>query len=125
MSDNSSSSSSKKRIREEPEEENGVEHDLGPSPPKDFKQRKLKKHNVQFHSMYLQQLPNQEQYERSYMHRAPLTHIEVTKTDFIITISSEGMVKFWKKEPTGIRFYKLIRAHMGTFLILLQISYGR
>lgn len=102
--------SSKKRQREDKHEDD----DVGPLPSAPTKQAKLKKRNVQFHSMYLEQLPNQEQYEKSYMHRAPLTHIEVTKTDFIITVSSDGYVMFWKKEPTGIRFYRRIRAHMGT-----------
>lgn len=78
------------------------------------KKPKLKKRNAEFHSMYLSQLPNQDRYEKSYTHRASMTHIEVTKTDFIITASSEGQIMFWKKEPTGIKFYKQLRAHMGT-----------
>jgi peptidylprolyl isomerase domain and WD repeat-containing protein 1 len=104
-----SGSSSKKRQRDG----NDAEDDVGPLPSTESKQAKLKRRNVAFHSLYLQQLPNQDRYEKSYMHRVPLTHIEVTKTDFIITASSEGQVKFWKKEPTGIRFYKQLRAHMG------------
>lgn len=106
MTDNTS----KKRPREESEDGEV----LGPLPGGTNKKAKLKKPNVEFHSLYLSQLPNQPHYEKSYMHRAPLTHIEVSRTDFIITASSEGQVKFWKKEPSGIKFYKQLRAHMGT-----------
>jgi peptidylprolyl isomerase domain and WD repeat-containing protein 1 len=109
-----SAASSKKRQRDTADEED----DVGPLPNVPAKKTKLKKRNFQFHSFYLEQLPNQPLYERSYMHRAPLTHIEVSKTDFIITASSEGQVKFWKKEPTGIRFYKQLRAHMGSYSTL-------
>jgi len=101
---------SKKRQREEGEDDELV----GPQPGGSGSNKKPKRRNVEFHSLYLSQLPNQPHYEKSYMHRAPLTHIEVSKTDFIITASSEGQVKFWKKEPEGIKFYKQLRAHMGT-----------
>lgn len=110
--------SQKKRPREDAESD----QDVGPELPTASKQPKRKKPNMKFHALYLQQLPNQEQYEKSYMHRGTLTHIEVTKTDFIITVSSEGQVKFWKKEPSGIRFYKQLRAHMGMFRRSLAIA---
>lgn len=106
----------KKRQREVTDEE----EDVGPLPNHPPKKPKQKKRNVQFHSLYLDQLPSQAQYEKSYMHRAPLTHIEVAKTDFIITASSDGQIDFWKKEPTGIRFYKKIRAHMGSSYLHLN-----
>ncbi|KAJ1926475.1 Peptidyl-prolyl cis-trans isomerase cyp15, partial [Linderina macrospora] len=52
-------------------------------------------------------------YERSYMHRDILDHVVVTKTDFIITTSVDGHVKFWKKSSDkGIEFVKHFRAHM-------------
>lgn len=91
-----------------------VNEDEGPMPLPQAKKPKLKKKNAEFHSLYLSQLPNQDRYEKSYTHRAPMTHIEVTKTDFIITASSEGQIMFWKKEPTGIKLYKQLRAHMGS-----------
>lgn len=106
--------SSKKRQRDG----NDHDDDVGPLPVGQNKKQKLKKRNVEFHAMYQSQLPNQDRYEKSYTHRAPMTHIAVTKTDFIISASSEGQVMFWKKEPTGIRFYKQLRAHMGMFQVL-------
>jgi peptidylprolyl isomerase domain and WD repeat-containing protein 1 len=52
-------------------------------------------------------LPNCEQYEKSYMHRDVVTHIAVAKqTEFIVTGSADGQVKFWKKMLTGIEFVK-------------------
>ncbi|MEE6458392.1 hypothetical protein FKM82_000276 [Ascaphus truei] len=52
-------------------------------------------------------------YERSYMHRDVITHIVCTKTDFIITASHDGHVKFWKKVEEGIEFVKHFRSHLG------------
>lgn len=46
------------------------------------------------------------------MHRDVITHIVVTKTDFIITASVDGHVKFWKKMEEGIEFVKHFRSHM-------------
>lgn len=53
-------------------------------------------------------------YEKSYMHRDRVTHIVVArKTDFIITASVDGHVKFWKKLSDGIEFVKHYKAHLG------------
>ena len=38
---------------------------------------------------------------------------QVTCTDFIITTSIDGFIKFWKKQPRGIEFVKQYRAHVG------------
>lgn len=35
------------------------------------------------------------------------------RTEFIVTASCDGHVKFWKKNPEGIEFVKHFRAHMG------------
>lgn len=47
------------------------------------------------------------------MHRDIVTHILSTKTDFIITASIDGHVKFWKKIEEGIEFVKHFRSHLG------------
>lgn len=39
---------------------------------------------LKFEKLYLEKLPKAELYERSYMHREVVTHVLVTKTDFII-----------------------------------------
>ncbi|GBP50529.1 Peptidylprolyl isomerase domain and WD repeat-containing protein 1 [Eumeta japonica] len=100
-------------------EELGDEKDnwIGPMPsdvskalnPKAKKQRVL-----QFESLYLENLPSSETYERSYMHRDVVTYVVVTKTDFIITGSQDGHVKFWKKQEEGIEFVKHFRCHLST-----------
>ncbi|MGH0181103.1 UNVERIFIED_CONTAM: hypothetical protein FKN15_005958 [Acipenser sinensis] len=62
---------------------------------------------LEFERVYLDNLPSAAMYERSYMHRDVITHIACTKTDFIITASHDGHVKFWKKkEDAGIEFVK-------------------
>ncbi|XP_022087766.1 peptidylprolyl isomerase domain and WD repeat-containing protein 1-like isoform X2 [Acanthaster planci] len=47
------------------------------------------------------------------MHRDVITHIAVSKTEYIITASCDGHVKFWKKQDLGIEFVKHFRAHLG------------
>lgn len=75
-----------------------------------------KRKNEEFEPLYLENLPICENYERSYMHRDTITHLVVTCTDFIITGSVDGHVKFWKKQETGIEFVKHFRCHMGPIL---------
>merc|ERR1719336_1674496 len=52
-------------------------------------------------------------YERSFMHRDMVTHVVVTQTDFVVTASQDGHIKFWKKMEVGIEFVKHFRAHLG------------
>lgn len=49
-------------------------------------------------------------YEKSYMHKDQLDKvIYINKIDTLITISIEGMIKFWKKTSVGLEFIKEIR----------------
>jgi len=60
-------------------------------------------------------LPKAEMYERSYMHTDCLCAVLVTpKTDFIVTVSTDGHLKFWKKLPVDIIFVKHFRPHLGS-----------
>ncbi|KAG1751126.1 hypothetical protein EDB19DRAFT_1893208 [Suillus lakei] len=68
---------------------------------------------VPHEKLYLDHLPDAEQYYKSYMHRDFLSFVVVTKTDFIITTSVDGHLKFWKKQDEGIEFVKHFRAHMS------------
>ncbi len=64
--------------------------------------------------MYLDALPCAEMYERSYMHRDAVTHVAVApETDFFVTGSADGHLKFWKKRAEGVEFAKHFRAHLG------------
>ena len=63
----------------------------------------------------LKQLPCAALYERSYMHKETISHVLASQsTQFLITVSIDGHLKFWKKaNETGIEFAKHYRAHHG------------
>jgi peptidylprolyl isomerase domain and WD repeat-containing protein 1 len=64
--------------------------------------------------LYTDNLPKSAFYEHSYMHRDVVTHIVVSKpTEFVITASCDGHVKFWKKMKDNIEFVKHFQAHLG------------
>ena len=55
-----------------------------------------------------------QRYEVSYMHKDIVNHIlAAVKYEFILTISIDGFVKFWKKSQAGITFVKAVKAHGG------------
>jgi peptidylprolyl isomerase domain and WD repeat-containing protein 1 len=81
---------------------------VGPSPPP-LKRAKVLEHE----HLFTQELPNTDQYETSLMHRDVVNYCFVTKTDFLITTSIDGHVKFWKKVEKGVEFVKHFRAHLG------------
>lgn len=99
----------------ESENESDSEELVGPSLSEAAqpKKRKVLPHE----QLYLDLLPSAESYEKSYMHRDVITHCTVSATDFIITASCDGHIKFWKKMETGIEFVKHFRSHLGIFLI--------
>ena len=39
--------------------------------------------------------------------------LQATNSDFFITGSTDGFVKFWKKQPIGVEFVKMYRSHLG------------
>ncbi|KAI9597332.1 peptidyl-prolyl cis-trans isomerase cyp15 [Syncephalis fuscata] len=96
--------------------------DIGPAMPSvDVRgseaQKKKRKRALAHEELYTEQLPCAEMYERSYMHRDVLCTVDLTgmaiSTDFIITTSIDGHLKFWKKMDMGIEFVKHYRAHLG------------
>ncbi len=73
--------------------------------------------------IHLSRLPTSTIYEKSYMHRVPLSHVIVTpRTGFIITASLEGTIKVWKKVKGDIKFVKNFRAH-SSFITALVTSH--
>jgi peptidylprolyl isomerase domain and WD repeat-containing protein 1 len=58
------------------------------------------------------------------MHRDVITHAVCTKTDFLITASTDGHVKFWKKQEQGLEFVKHFRAHLGRITAVAVTSDG-
>lgn len=69
-------------------------------------------------------LPCSEMYEKSFMHRDHVTHIVCTSSDFIVTGSRDGQVKFWKKMQMGIEFVKHFRAHLAPVSCMAATSDG-
>jgi peptidylprolyl isomerase domain and WD repeat-containing protein 1 len=80
----------------------------------DDRPKRKKARTLKFESVYVDNLPSADFYEHSFMHRDVVTHVGVSKaTEFIITGSHDGHVKFWKKMKTSIEFVKHYHAHLG------------
>lgn len=87
---------------------------VGPMPLLPGQAPKKKRRILQHERLYLDALPHSLKYSKSLMHRDTIPFITVTPhTDFIITSSVDGVVKFWKKQAIGIEFVKMFRAHQG------------
>ncbi|XP_055594558.1 peptidylprolyl isomerase domain and WD repeat-containing protein 1 [Uranotaenia lowii] len=84
---------------------------IGPLPPASAPPKKRKV--LEYEKLFLENLPSTECYEKSFMHRDTITHLVVTKTDFIVTVSVDGHVKFWKKMELGVEFVKHFRSHLA------------
>lgn len=50
--------------------------------------------------------------------------ISLYRTDFIITASQDGHIKFWKKQEIGIEFVKHFRTHLGNVQAISVNSTG-
>ena len=71
------------------------------------------------YSVFIGNLPEIDFYEHSYMHRDVVTHICVSKpTEFVVTASNDGHVKFWKKMAETIEFVKHYQAHLGRAVMI-------
>ncbi|XP_054278325.1 peptidylprolyl isomerase domain and WD repeat-containing protein 1-like [Macrosteles quadrilineatus] len=105
---------SSKRDHEGSDSDHSDDGWIGPSPSEAAPPKKRKV--LQYEKLYLDNLPNAESYEKSFMHRDVVTHVAATKTEFIITGSCDGHVKFWKKMEELIEFVKHFRAHLGAIV---------
>ena len=64
--------------------------------------------------LFLDCLPSCKLYEKSYMHKDLLLQVLCSSnTGFLATAGSDGFVKFWKKQSSGIEFTKSYRAHLA------------
>lgn len=85
-----------------------------PAPAPAPKRASKKPKTLAFEAAYVANLPSAAMYERSYMHRDVVTHVVVApETQFVVTASRDGHVKFWKKMSRGIEFVKHYKAHVG------------
>lgn len=65
----------------------------------------------------LDNLPVGEYYEKSYAHSETISQVLVKRSsDLIISISIDGVIKFWKKGFRLIDYFKTFKAHSGTVL---------
>ncbi len=105
-----------------------------PAPPKSAEElrkekallaaKKRKAENAVRYRVLTDRLPSARAYEKSYMHRTEITHLLVTKTDFLITASVDGIIKFWKKTSPDIEFVKVFKAHLEPVVGLAASSTG-
>lgn len=87
--------------------------DIGPPAPKSDHRQKRRKVLPHEHT-YLANLPSADRYFKSLMHRDTVISVTVTPyTDYVITTSIDGWVKFWKKSTSQVvEFVKQYRAHL-------------
>ena len=86
--------------------------DMGPQLPSEApkKKRRVLRHE----KLYIAALPKSTRYSRSLMHKEQILFVNWTPiTEFLITSSIDGVVKFWKKIAQGIEFVKEFKAHNG------------
>ena len=86
--------------------------DFGPALPSAAPRKKRRK--LPYEKLYISALPTSPRYSKSLMHKDQLSFVTMTPfTDFLITSSVDGVVKFWKKVAVGIESVKEFRAHVG------------
>lgn len=102
-----------RRIRSSAGDDSSSDDDFGPALPSEVAPKK-KRRKLPFEKVYVKALPSSARYSKSLMHKDQLSYVTVTPfTDFIITSSVDGVVKFWKKMADGIEFVKEFHAHPG------------
>ena len=98
--------------------------DFGPALPSDAPKKKRRR--LPYESLYIAALPTSPRYSKSLMHRDQLSFVTLTPyTDFLITSSVDGVVKFWKKVFGGIDFVKEFKAHTGEITSVSVSADGR
>lgn len=75
---------------------------------------KKKRRILPYEKLHIAALPSSPRYSKSLMHKDQLSFVNFTpSTDFLITSSVDGIVKFWKKAVVGIESVKEFKAHAG------------
>ena len=126
-----------KRSHQEVEQENGDfkalkeevsdsdDDDIGPALPS-AEVPKKKRRKLPYERQYVAALPTSTRYSKSLMHKDQLSFCTFTPhTDFLITSSIDGFVKFWKKVFGGIEFVKEFKAHNGEIKSVTVSADGR
>ncbi|CAF3618352.1 unnamed protein product, partial [Rotaria sp. Silwood2] len=93
----SSSATTSKRIRRDEEHvEKELINEFSSNSNIELNPKEKSQGSSQLDNFYASFLPSSHYYERSYMHRDIVTHVIVTVTDFLISGSQDGHIKFWK-----------------------------
>lgn len=104
--------------------ESSSEDDIGPALPDSVPKKKRRK--LPYEKLYISSLPTSPRYSKSLMHKDQLSFVTFTpSTEFLITSSVDGVVKFWKKVAIGIEFVKEFRAHAGEIKSVSVSADGR
>lgn len=99
--------------------------DMGPQLPSEAAPKK-KRRVLPYEKLYVAALPTSPRYSRSLMHKDQVLFTTWTPlTDFLVTSSLDGVVKFWKKDAQGIEFVKEFRAHNGEIKSVAASRDGR
>lgn len=107
-----------------PEDTSSDDDELGPTLPSNVP--KKKRRVLPYEKLYMLALPSSSRYSKSLMHKEQLSFVTFTpSTDFLITSSVDGVVKFWKKGAIGIESVKEFRAHAGEIRAVGVSSDGR
>ncbi|KAI2609750.1 uncharacterized protein GGS25DRAFT_486069 [Hypoxylon fragiforme] len=111
-------SSNNKRSHSDFAENNGQgpdsssdEDDIGPQLPSTAEAPKKKRRVLPHEKLYIEALPKSARYSKSLMHKEQVSFVNVTRSEFLISTSVDGVVKFWKKVAQGIEFVKEFKAH--------------
>lgn len=65
---------------------------------------------------FMKNLPSSEMYFKSYMHKQAVQFVVVSpETDFFVSMSVDGIVKFWHRKDKDIEFVKGVNTKDGTF----------
>ncbi|KAF2094140.1 putative peptidyl-prolyl cis-trans isomerase [Rhizodiscina lignyota] len=135
MAPEDASSTGVKRSRSELEEDDHTQNggaaddsssddDFGPALPSTAPKKKRRK--LPYEKLYIAALPTSPRYSRSLMHQEQLCFITFTPhTEFLITSSIDGVVKFWKKVTGGVEFVKEFKAHNGEIKSVSVSADGR
>lgn len=87
---------------------------------------KKKRRVLPYEKLYVAALPTSARYSKSLMHKEQVAFVTMTPlTDFLITSSIDGYVKFWKKGNDGVEFVKEFRAHNGEIKSVSVSADGR
>ncbi|KAI5919230.1 hypothetical protein F4810DRAFT_703717 [Camillea tinctor] len=98
---------------EQNDDDSSSDDDMGPQLPSAAGAPKKKRRVLPYEKLYIEALPKSARYSKSLMHKEQLSFVNMTRTDFLITSSADGVVKFWKKVAQGIEFVKEFKAHQG------------